>query len=68
MSKEGLIVPSEDQGAAPKTERPAPSKKKAFAKPKLSKFGDMQDLLLLDPIHDVDQQGWPNSPENNPQG
>jgi hypothetical protein len=22
-------------------------------------YEDMQDLLLLDPIHDVDETGWP---------
>jgi len=27
--------------------------------PKLHKFKDMQELLLLDPIHDVDSAGWP---------
>lgn len=26
---------------------------------KLSKYADMQDLLALDPIHDVDEEGWP---------
>lgn len=33
--------------------------KKHFEKPVLQKFTDMQDLLLLDPIHDVDEMGWP---------
>lgn len=28
---------------------------------KLLKFDDMQELLLLDPIHDVDDAGWPHS-------
>ncbi|MGH7801957.1 MAG: PqqD family protein [Thermodesulfobacteriota bacterium] len=38
-----------------------PSKqKKKFEKPKLGKYNDMQELLLLDPIHDVDEMGWPN--------
>lgn len=32
-----------------------------FTKPVLNKFGDMQDLLLLDPIHEVDEAGWPYS-------
>jgi hypothetical protein len=27
--------------------------------PKLTVYDDMQDLLLLDPIHDVDETGWP---------
>jgi hypothetical protein len=27
----------------------------------LSKYSDMKDLLLLDPIHEVDETGWPGS-------
>lgn len=30
-----------------------------FVAPVLEKFTDMADLLLLDPIHDVDAAGWP---------
>ena len=30
-----------------------------FVAPVLSKYTDMQDLLLLDPIHETDAQGWP---------
>lgn len=33
-----------------------------FSPPILEKFDDMQDLLLLDPIHEVDNTGWPNKP------
>ena len=25
---------------------------------KFNRYADMQDLLLLDPIHDVDEEGW----------
>ena len=33
---------------------------KAFTPPVLKKYSDMQELLLLDPIHDVeDGEGWP---------
>ncbi|BAQ65151.1 PqqD family protein [Geminocystis sp. NIES-3709] len=32
-----------------------------FKIPQLQKYTDMQDLLTLDPIHDVDETGWPNS-------
>ena len=32
-----------------------------FEKPCLQKYSDMQDLLLLDPIHEVDEMGWPNA-------
>src|SRR5687768_13540662 len=30
-----------------------------FHPPVLNVYSDMQDLLLLDPIHDVDTAGWP---------
>jgi hypothetical protein len=32
----------------------------SFEPPKFTKFNDMQNLLLSDPIHDVDATGWPN--------
>ena len=30
-----------------------------FAPPLLERYTDMQELLLLDPIHEVDETGWP---------
>jgi hypothetical protein len=39
---------------APGTEKPV------FKAPVMQKFTDMQDLLLLDPIHEVDEKGWPS--------
>lgn len=37
-----------------------------MAAPVLEPFGDMQDLLLLDPVHEVDQEvGWPNAPDRS---
>lgn len=35
-------------------------KKQPFENPVFNKYEDMQDLLLIDPIHDVDEYGWPN--------
>ena len=32
----------------------------SFQTPVLHKHTDMQDLLLLDPIHEVDETGWPS--------
>jgi len=37
--------------------------KTEFKLPVLQKYTDMQELLLLDPIHDVDDTGWPRKPE-----
>ena len=31
-----------------------------FPTPVLLKYTDMQSILLLDPIHDTDEKGWPN--------
>jgi hypothetical protein len=30
-----------------------------YETPKLEKFDDLEELLLLDPIHEVDEAGWP---------
>jgi hypothetical protein len=43
--------------AALPEERRAP-----FLAPVLDKFTDMEAMLLLDPVHDVDEKGWPNLP------
>ena len=36
-----------------------------YEKPVLEKFTDMQDLILLDPVHDVNSKGWPHTDSNN---
>lgn len=30
-----------------------------FTPPVMERFDDLQELLLLDPVHDVDHAGWP---------
>jgi hypothetical protein len=37
-----------------------------FEPPILRKYTDLQDLLLLDPIHQVDEAGWPQTPRTPP--
>jgi hypothetical protein len=57
LAAEGLLVPAGAAGAIPQavTESSAP-----WVAPTLAKFTDMEDLLLLDPVHEVSpQQGWP---------
>jgi hypothetical protein len=57
LEAEGLIVPAEDGlPVAPLPDGPA----LAFEAVKLQRYSDMEELLLLDPIHEVDQQGWPH--------
>lgn len=36
-----------------------PGEAEPYVPPQLSVYSDMKDLLLLDPIHDVDATGWP---------
>jgi coenzyme PQQ synthesis protein D (PqqD) len=32
----------------------------AYSTPRVEKFTDLQELLMLDPIHEVDAAGWPH--------
>lgn len=34
---------------------------KMFSQPELQKYTDMEEMLLLDPIHEVDEHGWPSA-------
>ncbi len=57
---EGLIVEADAsaQTGAPPSDTSGEAKG-AFETPRLEKFTDMQDLVLLDPVHEVDATGWP---------
>ena len=62
LEEQGLVTGTESvAGDAPAIQPPVESKA-AFELPELAVFSDMQDLLLLDPIHDVDESGWPVRP------
>lgn len=62
---EGLIVSGQETATAPSCDASSVSQsdertiKIEFMPPILNKYSDMQDLLLLDPIHEVDVDGWP---------
>jgi hypothetical protein len=65
LRREELIAEVEDgvaasaatsNGAAPATEGT-----RAFEPPLLEKYTDMQDLVLIDPVHEVDAAGWPHA-------
>jgi len=40
------------------------AEKQSYQTPVLNVYSDMQDFLLLDPIHEVDDSGWPNKKED----
>ena len=54
-----LLVPDGVAQAAADVPASGNGGRQAFEPPILETYSDMQDLLLLDPIHDVDQAGWP---------
>jgi coenzyme PQQ synthesis protein D (PqqD) len=58
LRREGLIRPDDPaDGDPPAPAAAAPNP--GLADLSLRVFTDLQELLLLDPIHDVDEVGWP---------
>ena len=55
-------APAEPAAAEPAAAEPAAAEPTTFRSPHLSRYDDLQDLLLLDPIHAVDETGWPDRP------
>jgi hypothetical protein len=54
LVREGLIH-SVDEAAAAAFDGPA----LPFQEPALEKYTDMKTILLADPIHDAEEEGWP---------
>lgn len=64
LEEERLIRPAiGDVAAAPPSAPETSAAVSAFSSPSFEKFTDMEELLLLDPIHEVSDSGWPRKPE-----
>jgi hypothetical protein len=67
LQQEGLIIAKDDHETTSSAVQKClfeniPRKNKTpFKAPVLNKYTDMQDLLLLDPIHEVGAAGWPST-------
>ena len=63
LEAEALIVRTSDGAPTRPTEaNPAGNgERRAFVTPVLNRYSDMRDLLLIDPIHEVDDTGWPET-------
>ena len=59
LAEEELLEPATDGTPAPRATEPA-EERLPFKAPELEKYTDMQDFLLVDPIHETDEAGWPN--------
>jgi hypothetical protein len=62
LQQEDLIVAAEgsEVAASALIEPEVQSERSPFEPPRLEKHTDMQDLILLDPVHEVGDQGWPH--------
>ncbi|HEY4348937.1 MAG TPA: PqqD family protein [Gaiellaceae bacterium] len=72
LSNEQLIAPApngstpEPNGTAHANGAERSETRGTFGEPSLDKHTDLQDLLMLDPIHEVDEQGWPSGIDTRP--
>jgi hypothetical protein len=64
LQQEQLILVSNEMGVSAVADAPHRSTngngRRQFRATALHKFTDMQELLVLDPIHEVDEAGWPH--------
>ncbi len=60
LETERLIAPGGAAEAASSTAEPG-SSRVPFEPPQLEKYEDLQDIILLDPVHMVDDAGWPHA-------
>ena len=58
LRDKSLIVDCENSFEAIETDVIAPG---VYTVPELLVYSDMEELLLLDPVHDVSEDGWPNA-------
>lgn len=65
LQAEQILVESPPREAKSAIPPPAEAaERRPFAAPKLAKFTDMQDIILLDPVHEVDARGWPHQAQD----
>ena len=58
--KDDLILESEPDGSPDSIENPTNIKRETFLIPKIERYDDMARALRSDPVHDVNEEGWPN--------
>jgi hypothetical protein len=62
LQGEDLIAPDESgEDLGEMVPEAAPAIKVPYMTPFLERFDDMKELLLLDPIHEVGEAGWPHA-------
>jgi hypothetical protein len=59
LAAEALLVEVADDGASVAAKLPDDTRGQVWEPLRFEKYSDMQDLLLFDPIHEVQPAGWP---------
>jgi len=57
--EEGVLAVSDARASIDAVELAPPVG--GYAQPTLEKYEDMQEMLLLDPVHGLDEDGWPRA-------
>jgi hypothetical protein len=61
VAAELLVAEANEVAAEPVALTQEAAERTPFAAPSFSTFTDMQDIILLDPVHEVDTRGWPHA-------
>lgn len=64
LARERLVVPADatdvaSDGPTGAASLPPLDQSRAYAAPTVEKYDDLEELLRLDPVHEVDDVGWP---------
>jgi hypothetical protein len=65
LALEILVLDDETLSRDPIPLQNSDSVRRPFEPPRFETYSDLQDILLLDPIHDVDEAGWPKAIDNS---
>ena len=62
----GLAIPSTELLSTSDTRSPIGVEPTSWVAPVLESHDDLADLMLIDPVHDVTDQGWPHAARQDP--
>jgi hypothetical protein len=61
LMRVGLLAPVDSPSEGVRSPE-MPQQSRAYKPPAIERFDDLEELLVLDPIHEVDEAGWPATP------
>jgi hypothetical protein len=64
----GIFINTDEQFGNKSGSLPNDCERGSWTKPVLTVFDDLQDLLMIDPIHDASVEGWPKVRDEQAEG